>query len=171
VTGRLAARDAARHGRRTGAAVAAAAIALSVPVAVSTYSSSVETFKRRTPLGHDQLLIGEMEGAGERDELVRDLEQEFPEARIVALDSSAAEDFGLQEYEAVFLMTAPDLLSPRDIERARDVSADHPGAHDLQRGRLPARLRAAAYYRHGGEPAPGAGNHGGCGCAGCFGIA
>lgn len=61
VTGRLAARDAARHGRRTGAAVAAAAIALSVPVAVSTYSSSVETFKRRTPLGHDQLLIGEME--------------------------------------------------------------------------------------------------------------
>jgi FtsX-like permease family len=128
VTGRLAARDAARHGRRTGAAVAAAAIALSVPVAFSTYSSSVETFKRRTPLGHDQLLIGQLEGPDARNELVGDLEQEFPQARIVALDSTTAEDFGLQEYEAAFLMTAPDLLSSRDIERASDVSTDHPGA-------------------------------------------
>jgi hypothetical protein len=133
-TGRLAARDAARYGRRTGAAVAAAAIALSVPVAVSTYSYSKETYERRFPaIRDDQLLIGEAESTGVNfgsagiEVLGADLQREFSDDVVVAPAGSVAEELGLGEYAHEYLLTAPHPLSPRDIERAREVAADHPG--------------------------------------------
>jgi hypothetical protein len=133
MTGRLAVRDAARHGRRTGAAVAAAVIALSVPVAISTYSLSVETAERGTPrLPENQLLIGNLGGAGVgvarggTDELVGDMQQEFPEGRMVALKSEEL-PIGLEQYRSAYLLTVPEPLSPRDIERAKDAAAGHPG--------------------------------------------
>jgi putative ABC transport system permease protein len=55
---RLAARQTARYGRRTGAAVAAATIALTAPVAVASYTMSIEAESdRRIPLRADQLLL------------------------------------------------------------------------------------------------------------------
>jgi hypothetical protein len=134
MTGRLAARDAARHGRRTGAAVAAAAIALSLPVAVSTYSLGMERYESRTrSLGDHQLLIGELGSTavgvalGGMDELVRDLRQEFPGANLVAVSGEAARDLGLEAYEGQYLMTAPAPLSSRDLDRADEIAAGHPG--------------------------------------------
>jgi ABC-type antimicrobial peptide transport system permease subunit len=135
MTGRLAARDAARHGRRTGAAVAAAVIALSLPVAVSTYSSSVEKFKRDAlSLDERQLMVaqqGEIDVAvSTNDDLAQDLEQAIAGARVVVLDRAVERDLGIDEqFNSVYLVTAHRPLSSRDMERADDVAGSHPGVY------------------------------------------
>lgn len=61
------------------------------------------------------------------DELIRDLQQEYPDALTVAVDGTVAKDLGLEEYEGHHLLTASEPLSSRDIDRARGVAAEHPG--------------------------------------------
>jgi putative ABC transport system permease protein len=92
--GRLAARDAARHGRKTGAAVAAGVIALAVPVAVSAYSLSEETYKRRSPRLYDnELLIGtfsEVEADTSPPDVAAAFTRALPGASVVPLTQAVS---------------------------------------------------------------------------------